>query len=347
MRSTLTLCLCLVQFADSSAAQWTAQSSGTSAEFRGVSVASSSVVWASGRNGVYARTTDGGASWHTDTVPGASQLFFIDVHAVDASTAYLLGTHFEGGLALIYKTTDGGDSWTEQYRDDRPGVFFDGMAFWDAESGVAFSDPVDGSFLIITTSDGGGTWVQVPPENIAPPLPGEAGFAASGTAITVQGTQHAWFGTGGGQVGRVFQSHDRGRTWSVSETPIPAGATSGIFGLAFRDSLNGVAVGGDYSRPREATHNVARTHDGGATWTLVGSSAPAGVRYGAVYAPGKDTPVLIATGPSGWGYSADDGTTWVAIDTLGYNSAGAARSAQAVWVAGVDGRIAKLASGIP
>jgi len=318
------------------------QSSGTSAEFRGLSAASETVVWAAGRNGIYARTIDGGATWQADSVPGASELFFIDVHAVDESTAYLLGTHFEGGEARIYKTTDGGAHWALQYRDTTPGVFFDGMAFWDAERGVAFSDPVDGSFLIIRTDDAGATWERVPPESIAPPLPGEAGFAASGTAIAVWGTEHVWFGTGGGDVARVFRSSDRGRSWTAAETPIPGNASSGIFGLAFRDSLNGVAVGGDYTKRQEASDNVIRTGDGGRTWAIAGRSEPAGVRYGATYAPAQAGPILVATGPSGWGYSADDGLGWTLIDTLGYNTLSAVRRGGTVWAAGVEGRIAKF-----
>ncbi len=317
------------------------QDSGTNAEFRGLSAASETVVWASGRDGTFARTVDGGDSWTADTVAGAAELFFIDVHAVDENTAYLLGTHFEGGLARIYKTQDGGSSWTVQYSDSAAGVFFDGMAFWDGENGVAFSDPVDGSFLIVTTHDGE-TWHRVPPESIAPPLPGEAGFAASGTAIATYGSDHAWFGTGGGSVARVYRTADRGRTWSAAETPIPGSSTSGIFGISFADEMNGVAVGGDYTKRQEPSENVIRTSDGGLTWTVAGSSLPAGVRYGATYVPGTAGRALLAAGPSGWGYSRDRGATWTAIDTLGYNALAAAPSGGTAWVAGVEGRITRL-----
>jgi len=334
--------LCLAYLACRGADHPEAQFSGTTAELRGLTAASEAVVWAAGRNGSYARTTDGGATWQADTVPGASELFFIDVHAVDANTAYLLGTHFDGGHARIYKTTDGGAHWSLQYSDSAPGVFFDGMAFWDADHGVAFSDPVDGSFLIVRTDDGGATWRRVPAENIPPPLSGEAGFAASGTAMAVWGTDHVWFGTGGGAVARVFRSGDRGRSWAVAETPLPADASSGIFGIAFRDSLNGVAVGGDYTERDEPSDNVIRTRDGGLTWEIAGGSLPAGVRYAVTYVPGTGRPTLVASGPSGWGYSGDEGTTWVVLeDSLGYNTVSAAYGGM-VWAAGTEGRVAAV-----
>ena len=320
---------------------WSPQVSGTNSEFRGLSVVGESVIWAAGRDGTYARSTDAGASWRADSVPGAADLFFVDVHAVDSVTAYLLGTHFDGGLAKIFKTMDGGSQWIEQFSDSTAGVFFDGMAFWDADRGVAFSDPVDGSFLIVRTENGGSTWERVPPENIPPPLPGEAGFAASGTAITVFGTEHVWFGTGGGSVARVFASRDGGRSWTVDETPIAGSGTAGIFGIAFRDTAHGLVVGGDYRRPGEFTDNVARTRDGGRTWSLVASAQPAGVRYGAAYVQTATGATLVAVGPAGWGYSADDGETWISGDSLGFNTIAAGPSGLA-WVAGVEGRISRL-----
>jgi photosystem II stability/assembly factor-like uncharacterized protein len=339
---TLTTVLCCIVLANCSRdIQWASQSSGSTAEFRGLSAASATVVWAAGRNGTYARTVDGGATWTSETVAGASELFFIDVYAVDENTAYLLGTHFEGGLAKIYKTVDGGAVWIEQYSDSTPGVFFDGMAFWDAESGVAFSDPVEGSFLVITTADGV-TWMRVPPENIPAPLDGEAGFAASGTAITVQGDSSVWFGTGGGHVGRVYSSTDRGRTWTVSETPLAGNSSSGVFGVTFWDSENGVAVGGDHTQPQAASDNVALTRDGGRTWSLAGRPQPAGVRWGVTHVQGSTGPLLVATGPSGWGFSRDAGATWEAGDTLGFGTVGAAPEAGIVWLAGVEGRVARV-----
>ncbi len=322
---------------------WVPQDAGTTAGFRGISVVSPTVAWASGTGGTFTRTTDGGATWRADTVPGATGLDFRDVHAVDAGTAYLMSAG-EGTQSRIYKTTDGGRSWTLQYRVPGPQGFLDGMAFRDATHGIAYSDPVDGRFLVVATEDGGAHWSRVPPESLPAALPGEAAFAASGTGIAVRG-DHVWMGTGGGAQARVLRSADRGRTWTAVPTPLPGGvASAGVFSVAFRDERDGVAVGGDYQKPTEAGGNVARTGDGGLTWRPVRGTPPRGYRSGVAYVPGTRPLLLIAVGTSGSDYSVDGGESWTPIDTADYNAVAAA-GPDAVWAVGPKGRIAKLRIG--
>jgi len=171
-------------------AQWQLQNSGSTADFRGLSVVSRNVVWASGTKGTFALTTNGGLNWEVGSVSEAGELDFRDVHAVDANIAYLLSAGpAEQRKARIYKTTDGGKHWTLQYTNNTPGVFFDAFAFWDANNGIALSDPVDGHFFIITTTDGGTTWKELPRINTPPALAGEAAFAASGTCLFCQREQ--------------------------------------------------------------------------------------------------------------------------------------------------------------
>lgn len=311
--------------------------SGLTAEIRGLDAADSAVVWAGARNGWFTRSTDGGRTWSADTVPGAGGLFFVDVHAVSATTAYLLGQHFEGALARIYKTVDGGASWMVQFESTHPDIFLDGLAFWTPERGVAFGDPVDGSFVILRTVDGT-TWERVSAERIPAPREGEAAFAASGTAIAVQGDRNAWIATGGGPTARVLYTTDAGETWAAADTPLPGGGTAGLFGIAFRNALEGLAVGGDYTRPEAPDDNVIVTRDGGRTWTMAGRAEPAGVRWGLTFA--RSLEAWIAVGPSGAG-ATRDGRIWIALDAPGFNTVTAA-APDAVWAAGSDGRIARL-----
>lgn len=321
----------------SMAAQWATQPSGTTAEFRGLFAVDSAVAWAAGSGGVVARTTDGGRTWRTDSVPGASHLFFIDVYARDAAQAWVLGTDFDGGLGRIYSTTDSGRTWVIQYAQADSGMFFDGMAFADARHGVAFGDPIRGQLFIVRTEDGQ-HWSRVPATALPSPLTGEASFAASGTDVVATPDGQFWIGTGGADTARVLRSEDGGRSWQAVTTPLAGNPSTGIFGVAFRDAQHGIAVGGNYRTPRAAEQNVLRTADGGRSWHLVAASRPAGVRYGVVYVPGTTT--LVAVGPSGSGYSNDDGTTWTAVDDQPWNTVSFA-SPTAGWVAGPGGRIAK------
>lgn len=318
---------------DSAVGQFKPQTSGTTAQLRGVSAVTDRVAWASGSNGTFLRTKDAGRTWTAAIVPGAASLDFRDVEAVNANTAYLLAT-----AGKIYKTTDAGGHWALQYDNTAPGVFLDAFAFWDAQHGIALGDPIDGRFLLLTTSDGGTTWNQVPAANIPPSIEGEAAFAASGTCLAVSGKQNAWFGTGG-RAARVFRSTDQGKTWKVSSTPITNGLDStGVFSIAFKDAKHGIVVGGDYKKPDESNVNAALTADGGVTWNLI-ASRPGGFRSCVAFVPGATR--LIAVGQTGSDYSRDSGTSWTPLSKEGYHSLSLTPSG-AGWVVGADGRIAKI-----
>jgi photosystem II stability/assembly factor-like uncharacterized protein len=259
-------------------AQWTKLDSGTDASLRGVSAVDANICWASGSKGTVLRTTDGGKHWTKLPVPNSDKLDFRDVEAFDANTAVIMSAGpAEQGAGKIFKTTDGGAHWKEVLSTDRKGVFLDSMAFWNEKRGIVFSDPVDGRFVLWMTSDGGDSWQELHPESMPAALSNEGAFAASGTAIAVAGKNDVWFGTGGASVARVFHSEDGGKHWTVAEVSIAAGkASAGVFGVAFKDKKHGVAVGGDYRKPKEKMITIATTHDGGASWKVLHDSAPLG-----------------------------------------------------------------------
>ncbi len=319
--------------------QWEMQKSGTTASLRGVCAVSGTAAWASGSNGTFLRTIDGGKTWHAGTIPGASPLDFRDVQAFDENTALVFSA---GTPAKVYKTTDGGKTWKETYSNTKKGVFFDSMAFWDRKNGLAFSDPVKGSFLLITTTDGGETWNRVPPKNIPPPIPGEAAYAASGTMVAVQGNANAWFCTGGAAA-RVFRSTNKGKTWTVAKTPIICGQPSeGIFSVVFKDARNGIIVGGDYKKEGQNKKNAALTTDGGASWKLIENTQPTGFRECVAYVPGTSGKMVITVGPSGSDYSMDGGKTWKNFSAIGFHSMSFAPGVAVAWAVGADGKIGKF-----
>ena len=319
----------------------TAQTSGVDARLIGISPVDENIVWISGTEGTYARTTDGGTTWHAGVVPDAGALQFRDVHAVDAETAYLLSIG-DGEQSRIYKTTDAGLTWALQFTNPEPEGFFDCLDFWDGEHGIAFSDSFDGAFFLVTTADGGATWAQVPPDSLPPATEGEGSFAASGTCLVTHGEGTAWVGTGAGSSARVLKTTDRGRSWTVADTPIVGGTpTAGIASLAFRDSDNGAALGGVIDKPDEYSDNVAVTNDGGSTWTLAGRPSFSGAVYGAAYVPGAPTPTFVGVGPNGIAYSADNGMTWTNLDTRSHWSVAIA-SLRSGWAVGPEGRVTHI-----
>jgi photosystem II stability/assembly factor-like uncharacterized protein len=251
------------------------------------------------------------------------------------------------------------------------------MVVWNERRGVAVSDSVDGRFVLLLTANGGDTWTPVPAEGLPPALPNEGAFAASGTNLTVPiatarpgmlsrdasgrdasrtasardvstattAARHVWLGTGAAATARVLRSSDGGRTWEAAVTPLPAGPSSGIFSIAFRDTMHGVIVGGDYKNEAGAADNVAVTSDGGATWTLAKHKGLSGFRSVVAYRPGKDSRTLVAVGPSGADLSMDDGRTWRPIEPAaggGFHTFSFAPSGRVGWAAGEKGRIARL-----
>ncbi len=313
---------------------WIPQQSGSNASLRGVSAVSAEVAWASGAGGTYLKTTDGGATWKAAVVPGADQLDFRDVHAIDDRTAYLLSSG-TGDKSRIYKTTDGGAHWDLQFTNPDPKGFFDAFAFWDAKHGIVLGDPTEGEMTIFTTEDAGVHWKR---QHTLPALPAEGAFAASGTCLIVFGKQDAWFGTGGPRAARVFHSKDRGRTWTIATTPIRNdGPSAGIFSLAFSDSRHGIAVGGDYSKAIDATRNIATTSNGGLTWQEPNTSRPPGFRSAVAFLLNQN--IWITTGPSGSDISTGDGATWRTFDNGAYNAISFTRDGHG-WAVGPQGRIA-------
>ncbi|HVZ49548.1 MAG TPA: Type 1 glutamine amidotransferase-like domain-containing protein [Gemmatimonadaceae bacterium] len=313
---------------------------------RSLSVANAQVAWAGCTGGKVFRTTDGGATWMVDSVPGAARLDFRGIKAFDASTAVVVSAGpAEQGQARIYRTTDGAKTWTLAWSDTTTGVFLDGVAFWDARNGLSFSDPVGGRFVILTTNDGGRSWARTAPDAIPANLPGEAAFAASNTQLAVQGTSNAWIATGGGPEARVFRTTDRGHSWSVASTGMPAGASSGLFGIAFADARNGVAIGGDYRNERGVSAFALRTRDGGASWEPAGIQRPDGTTSGVVHVPGTNPPMFVAVGQTGVAFSRDFGASWIHADTITAWGVGFA-SASIGFVAGARGHVGVLAQPI-
>jgi len=331
--------ICLIAAVAAAFAQaWQPQQSGSRSSLRGISAVNADVAWASGSGGTYLVTTDGGRNWTSGKVAGAEKLDFRAVHALDRNTAWLvsIGT---GEASRVIKTTDGGATWQTQLQNPDAKGFFDGIAFWDPKHAVLVGDPVDGHVVVFTTGDGGEHWTR---RTTPPAIGAEGAFAASNTSIAVRGSNEVWIATGGVGAARVFHSTDGGATWTVTPTPMRNdGAGAGIFSIYFRDGKYGIVVGGDYTKPKETTGNIAITTDGGKTWKAPSGTPPGGFRSAVVY--NAERQLWLTTGPTGTDYSTDGGQNWTAMDPTGYNALEFLPSG-AGWAVGGGGRIAAYRS---
>ena len=251
-----------------------------------------------------------------------------------------------------------------------------GLVFGDPAHG-SMRNPVEGgyfAFRIRVTSDGGKTWTPVTdPELNAPgknlqPLANEGLFAASNSSAAVSEGM-LWIGTGAGRVLRrriytgsvgradAFQSHYCAGAmdpfshrcgipwtdWTNTGTPLSsASLTAGIFSLQFRTPAIGVAVGGDYQKPNQATSTATYSLDGGTTWQPA-QTPPHGYRSSVAYDPQQK--LWITVGPNGTDISTDDGKDWHPLHPSNDDPADADKNWNALslpFVVGPHGRIGRL-----
>lgn len=314
---------------------WEFLKAETTASFRGLSVVSDQVIWASGTRGTVIRSVDGGTTWSVDSLPDGGTFDLRGIHARNERVAHVAAT-----AGRIWKTTDGGKTWALKYQAADTSMFLDAIVFRNDSMGYALGDPMGGRFVILVTRDGGESWREAPDASRPAAVEGEAAFAASGTSLALSGPR-AWLGTGG-TVARVFRSNDAGATWTPHDAAIPPKAGSGgVFSVAFADAMHGVSVGGDYQTPDSSQGTAAMSSDGGITWSP-STRPPRGFRSGvAMRRIDSDHLLAIAVGTNGTDISRDGGRNWTPLDATGFNAVQFAPSGVAFAV-GARGRIARI-----
>ena len=310
---------------------------GSDASLRGSAVAGKDEAWVTGSKGTVLRTVDGGNTWGRVDVPDADELDFRDVEIL-ADGSVLLMAAGPAEASKLYRSVDSGVTWKVVLRNREPKGFFDGMAF-DAtgQRGILYGDPIKGKLDLYITEDGGKNWIPVPQSDRPQLRQGEYGFAASGTGVSVDASVVCV--ATGGVVARVWRSADWGRNWTVAKTPVRSGNdASGIFSIVFLDAMIGLVVGGDYKRPELVEDNLARSVDGGKTWRLQPD-----VKFehkACVRSLGQGS--ALVCGRTGVAVSWDAGETWQPIDCGGYYTAAIDATARVGYLAGSDGRVAKV-----
>jgi type IX secretion system substrate protein len=230
-----------------------------------ISIVNDEVIWATAIDfgtapapanfvSILLKSTDGGDNWDTLHIEEAMGRWCMDIHAFDENTACVTSSNRNGSNSEwgIYRTTDGGVNWTEEYSGQAGGGW---IHFFDEMEGVSgFGD-------VAITDDGGMSWTEV----IDIP-PYQSGEQWGGNIFSnMIGTSHnsVWFGT---SHGRVFQTENKGNSWTVNESGL--GANTFLYSFGFIDEENGLAV---YDDGPSSSVMLARTTDG-QSWESIGSS---------------------------------------------------------------------------
>ncbi|MFN7138297.1 MAG: WD40/YVTN/BNR-like repeat-containing protein, partial [Limisphaerales bacterium] len=170
----------------------------------------------------------------------------------------------------IYRTTDGGNTWTKVLTNNA--THFRSIGFVSETVGFAgnlgpgsYDTFVTDTNLLYRTDDGGNSWSVVPGLNET----GMKGFCA----IQVLDSQHIFAGGRVRGPAHFTKSTDGGDTWTVVDLT-EMGVMGGIMDVYFKDPLNGFVIGMDTNNFVTGCGGIyfgriARTTDGGATWTPV------------------------------------------------------------------------------
>lgn len=195
----------------------------------------SKIIVALGKNGSFAKTTDGGKSWTR------SQTFLRDIKNLLLSPAGIIIATAEGGV--IWRSGDLGNSWTRAVVDVsfriNDGAFLgEKKVFLVGQS----SQALDGTLWI--SSDDGISWEKSP-----------AVFKASLNAIFALDSVNAWIADSDGI---VYKTDSGGKTWAGSAISSSHESTRKIF---FSDRQHGWIL--------SRSNVFSRSTDGGTIWNNI------------------------------------------------------------------------------
>ncbi len=336
---------------------------GKRVSFRGLSVVSDKILWASGSNGTVTRSTDGGNTIEWITVPGYEKRDFRDIEAIDAETAVIMAI---AEPAIILKTKDGGKNWTKVFEDTTRGMFMDAMDML-ADAGqikrtkgqgnkkqdngtsphtlIVVGDPINGKLFVAMSFDAGDSWQVMPkPESkddvrFVPDT--EAMFASSGTNVKLTNWNNyspTLLVTGGSKARlKDLTLHNFNDSLQIMQGGTSTGANSID---VFNKTKSAVIVGGDFAKDSIGSNNcVLVSFQSGKPVYSLPETMPHGYRSCVVY---LDADNLVACGTSGIDISKDAGKNWQLISKESFHVIQKARNGKAIFMAGGGGRIAQL-----
>lgn len=206
--------------------------------------------------------------------PGSLSLTAVTCPATELCWAVGSAGSPAGPAAAVTATRDGGRTWRLQTAGLPASSVLNAVACWDIRHCMAVGDVVTPQLgaAVVTTADGGRHWraVTSPPNAItlsAVQCPG----AGTCIALASDGSQ-MWSAS----------TADGGVTWS-NGGDLPAGF-SGTTSLSCTGAVDCIVAGDISTGPGHAGGAVARTADGGTSWSLASLPSGVGLLHGATCA---------------------------------------------------------------
>ena len=304
---------------------------------RALKVVDENTIIFSGYGGLIGVSKNAGESWDTTRVD------FEGLHPAFRACASDQGHMFIASIespGLIFKISMDDLSRKQLiYKNDKPNVFLDAMAFNDKGVCIVMGDPQGKCLTIIRGHADDSKWEEIQCKNIPSVKKGEAAFAASNGNISIVG-DNVWLASGGG-ASRVFHSSDEGKTWNVYDTPMKQGGQmTGAFAISFKDEKTGLLIGGDWDDKDNNYGNLCITRDGGKSWWLISEGDGPGYRSSIIWSPTNEN-TCVAIGSEGIDISYNEGQTWENLSMKGYYTGRFSPDGQTIWLAG-HGEIGKL-----
>lgn len=270
--------------------KWTQVRSDDTKFYTGVSFVSATEGWVTGNApATILHTTDAGAHWETQSVPGEADP--ARIRMIDAQNGWAVGT-----LRTILHTTNGGQTWASQ----QGGVYAEpdnryplwGIDAVDPSTAVTVGDGVQ----VETTKDAGQTWHNRGEGSVTTPF-----------RLVQTDSQHLWSANANSE---VLYSTDGGTHWnrSIIQLQQSCAICSNTSDLTFLNnqegwaSINGVYTGASW---------VWHTTDGGLTWEPAGNGGTGPLT--GIEAIDTKTLVAVSADQDLILRSTDAGNTWKLI----------------------------------
>jgi|GEM_PF-2545961 len=230
-----------------------------------------------GDNNTVLKTTDGGTNWSSLSIPFQSGSFVFGVQCLDSLTYFACGGDYATFSGAILKTTNGGNTWT---KNAVSGTFFLDKIFMQSNSkgfAVGTNNSFSNGSIRKTVNNAGWTTAKTSGSLITNV------WCPSGTVAVAVGLQ-----------GQIWKSSDDGGTWNST-----AVNQTDLYGIQFRDSVNGFICGGSTSESIIfSTNNAGDTWTANTTYTFTGALLSMSIVQNNIYMAGGLGTIIKARLPA-------------------------------------------------